>query len=910
MIDKAEDGLFERKRNRSNKANNLHMTINVRIFMVIVTVAIMINVSGLAVGVVFLTRSIRSAMEADMLVAVDIADKYVTKEIELLKVRAFDAALEFDSAYRLGESAGVLERIRAKYPEYIGLYAFDGTALIDSWGKPCPPDLNYAPFFMRTADYLEGTVSTTMHCPDGELVMYISVPMIGKHILVVALPGLHFSELVSQLTFWQSGHLFISDADGYVISNYYAEWVRQRANFIEMAESDSSYESAAVMVRRGIAGERGTDQFIVGGVSRLCAFRPVSSPNEGWFVGIVAPLSESALKDIPSSILLMGMIMLILSIVAANVAALVLKRPYEEVDHLRKEAEAVSISKSTFLATMSHEIRTPMNSILGFSELAMDGEASIKTKDYLGQIKINAHWLLNIINDVLDISKVESGRMELENIPFDMHDLFASCRTLIMPKAAEKGITLYFYVEPSIGKKPLGDPTRLRQVLVNLLSNAVKFTNTGMVKLNSVIKDVSENTTTVYFEVKDSGIGMSTEQIQRVFEPFIQAETGTTRKFGGTGLGLSITKNIVELMGGTLSVESNPGIGSKFSFELTFDTIDVTNEELLEKKIIFNDLERPEFEGEILLCEDNSMNQQVICEHLARVGLTTVVAVNGKIGVEMVQDRIQKGEKQFDLIFMDMHMPVMDGLEAAGKIFELNTGVPIVAMTANVMSNDRDIYRTSGMSDCVGKPFTSQELWHCLMKYFTPVGQKSMKKIMQLEADMEFQRSLQRLFVRNNQHKYQEIITALEKGDIKTAHRLVHTLKSNAGQLGRILLQQVAADVEQGLKEGNNMVSSDQLTVLETELSIVLHEFSSLIEALPADPEMEAPPELGHEQIVELFADLEPLLKGGNPECLNLVKRLRSVPYSRKLIQQMDDFDFEAAVVTLAELKKELLVKP
>jgi PAS domain S-box-containing protein len=159
----------------------------------------------------------------------------------------------------------------------------------------------------------------------------------------------------------------------------------------------------------------------------------------------------------------------------------------------RKEMEeaalAASHSKSAFLANMSHEIRTPMNSIVGFSELALDGEVSPKTRDYLGKIHTNAEWLLQIINDILDISKIESGKMELENIPFDLHDLFAGCRTLIMPKAVEKGIMLYFYAEPSIGKKPLGDPTRLRQVLVNLLSNAIKFTNTGMVKLHAVITE-------------------------------------------------------------------------------------------------------------------------------------------------------------------------------------------------------------------------------------------------------------------------------------------------------------------------------------------------------------------------------------------------------------------------------------
>jgi len=387
-----------------------------------------------------------------------------------------------------------------------------------------------------------------------------------------------------------------------------------------------------------------------------------------------------------------------------------------------KAAEEANKSKTLFLAIMSHEIRTPMNSIIGFSELALDSDISQRTVGYLTKILDNSKWLLNIINDILDISKIESGKLELENIPFDMQELFSACRTMIEPIAGEKGLVLNFYTEPFVGKMLLGDPTRLRQVLINLLSNAVKFTSSGIVKIQADIKNRDEKSLTLYLEVKDSGIGMTPEQIEHVFEPFTQAESDTTRKYGGTGLGLAITKYLVEMMGGQLALESAPGIGSKFSFELTFDTMDINEDDLPGTGIMFCELNKPAFRGEVLLCEDNTINQEVICEHLDRVGLKTVVAENGKIGVELVRSRMQKGEKLFDLIFMDMHMPVMDGLSATEKILELNTGVPIVAMTANVMPHDRELYKARGMNDCVGKPFTSQELWRCLMKFFTPIN--------------------------------------------------------------------------------------------------------------------------------------------------------------------------------------------
>ena len=261
--------------------------------------------------------------------------------------------------------------------------------------------------------------------------------------------------------------------------------------------------------------------------------------------------------------------------------------------------------------------------------------------------------------------------------------------------------------------------------MINLLSNAIKFTSIGTVKLSSSVKCSTEDSVTIHFEVRDSGIGMTEEQIQKINEPYTQADSSTTRLYGGTGLGFPISKNLIELMGGKLVVDSMPGIGSKFSFDLTFDTIDILTDEKSGEKIKSKEIEKPVLEGEILLCEDNAMNQQVICEHLAKVGLKTAVADNGLIGVEAVKERKKKGEKQFDLIFMDMHMPVMDGLEAAEKIFELDTGIPIVAMTANIMSSDLEIYRMSGMHDCVGKPFTSQELWQCLLKYFRPLNMQN-----------------------------------------------------------------------------------------------------------------------------------------------------------------------------------------
>jgi len=581
-------------------------------------------------------------------------------------------------------------------------------------------------------------------------------------------------------------------------------------------------------------------------------------------------------------------------------------------------AKAASVSKSVFLANMSHEIRTPMNSIVGFSELALDCEASPKTRDYLKKILTNATWLLQIVNDILDISKIESGKMELECIPFDMHELFSSCRSLVLPKAVEKGIILHFYAEPSIGRRPLGDPTRLRQVFVNLLTNAIKFANSGMVKLLSDVKNMNDDSITIHFEIKDSGIGMTNEQIERIFDPFTQGESGTTRKYGGTGLGLAITRNIVERMGGKLSVESAIGIGSKFSFDLTFKTINISEEVKYERKP-FIDIEKPSFEGEILVCEDNAMNQMVICEHLSRVGIKSVIAENGKIAVDLVKERINNGEKHVDLIFMDIHMPVMDGIDASQKIIEFNLGIPIVAMTANVMSDDLDIYKKSGMRECLSKPFTSQELWRCLLNYFKPLGfeSKKVEKISQETFDIEFLVSLQQLFIKYNRKKYDEILAALEGNDIKLAHRLAHSLRSNAGQIGLTNLQKTATDIENLIRD-NGYASPQQLTILKTELNTSIAELSKKLalyhstESEKASLVVEDTDEQPNKQeILDLITTLETMLRLGNAGSLELVGSMRRIPIEEELksqlVQQILDFEFESAMITLAKIKKGLI---
>jgi CheY-like chemotaxis protein len=351
---------------------------------------------------------------------------------------------------------------------------------------------------------------------------------------------------------------------------------------------------------------------------------------------------------------------------------------------------------------------------------------------------------------------------------------------------------------------------------------------------------MTEHSATVYFEIRDSGIGMTAEQVSKIFEPFMQADSSTTRHYGGTGLGLAITKNIVELMGGTLMVESSPGAGSMFSFESTFEKTDAPDTPGHALAV----LKKPYFDGLILICEDSTMNQKVICAHLERVGLKAVVAENGKAGVERVQERIEQGEKPFDLIFMDIFMPVMDGLEATSLITALGTQSPIVALTANVMTSELAKYKLHGMRDCLAKPFTSQALWACLLKHLTPVPEDARQKGTQeaesvhaaetplsangvLDEALGLERTLDNAQLYNSLlndfvEDYADVIKTinemLSSGDLKTAHRTAHTLKTNALTIGAEKLGKAAHEVEASLAKGDLGRLNEQLPALESAL--------------------------------------------------------------------------------------------
>ena len=385
----------------------------------------------------------------------------------------------------------------------------------------------------------------------------------------------------------------------------------------------------------------------------------------------------------------------------------------------RDDAEAATRAKSDFLATMSHEIRTPMNAVLGFIHLFERSNLTQRQLDYLEKISISATGLLRIINDILDFSKIEAGRLEIENIPFHLSACVDAAHSIMGFSARDKGLELITKVAPDVPELVLGDGERLNQVLINLLNNAVKFTTSGTITLDvSLLHRHEDGSLVLSFQISDTGIGMNEEQIARIFQPFSQADTSTTRKFGGTGLGLVICRRLVELMGGHIELTSKVGQGTTFTFTVRCHS--AHQSELPAADVTTGTETDPLAHvrgARVLVVEDNEINQEIAGAMLSQLGMEVDFADDGQEALDKVD------EKDYALIFMDMQMPGMDGLEATRRIRakgalrpELKL-LPIVAMTANAMLNDRRRCLEAGMNDHLAKPFSPQGLQTLLMHW-------------------------------------------------------------------------------------------------------------------------------------------------------------------------------------------------
>lgn len=480
----------------------------------------------------------------------------------------------------------------------------------------------------------------------------------------------------------------------------------------------------------------------------------------------------------------------------------------DQMRYARDRANDASKAKGEFLARMSHELRTPLNSMIGYLYLLLESPMTRKQKEYCSSMKIASENLLKLINQVLDISKIESGQIEFEYQKVDLKDLIGEIESVMRQSAVENALELKIEIDSSIPNEILVDTLRLKQILINLIGNAIKFSKEGEVLIYVKQTKLTKKYCKIFFGVKDSGIGISKERQKLIFQDFMQSDSTITRRFGGTGLGLPIAKRIIEEFNhgkNTLHVRSEEGKGSYFYFELDFEVCKESSNE--EKKTIYNVNHKYEFCGQkILIVDDNQLNLKVEKEILKKAGLDVNTAQNGREALTMIK------EKQYDLILLDVRMPDMSGYELAVKIRENKAyqHIPMIALTADIMGEVKERIKSANIDYYLSKPLSPEKLLHVLnheleenVEDFSVFNGKELFETISYDEDAY--RELILMFIDDQEQNLENIKTSMINSDYDRLEDLVHKMKGAAGSLYCNLLYHTANQLYQKVKAGQRI---------------------------------------------------------------------------------------------------------
>jgi len=574
----------------------------------------------------------------------------------------------------------------------------------------------------------------------------------------------------------------------------------------------------------------------------------------------------------------------------------------------KEKAEAAVKSKTAFLANISHEIRTPMNAVLGYIDVVMDHEDILeKSRKHLQIARASAASLLSLMNEILDVSKAESGKLSINNKSFNMHNVIHSVMDIMTDKALKKGLKIYQFITPDIPVYVYGDANRLRQILINLIDNAIKFTMNGNVTLS--VKQ-SDQPDFIHFSVEDTGIGIDNEKLSTIFDPFVQLDDSTTRNYGGTGLGTTIVKHLVELMGGTINVQSEPNKGSQFYFHVHMPATEILPDELsnYEDNTSAKQLQ-------ILLVEDIIVNAKLVKNRLAKQGHTVDHAWNGREAIHKLSIN------QYDMVLMDIQMPLMNGIEATKHIRQMGLkNIPIIALTASVYQHEKQIYFDAGMNDIVSKPIDFNYLFKIIKKYatniqrITALPEKSLpiidgidvKDAMDRIGDLDFILYEWNSFFQDNKNVADEISKALSDNDHKTAYEIAHRVKGVSANLSITKIYHIVSDICDQIQVMDIKSVQALLKSLEKNLTSI----SVSVKQLAHVPDNNFSEKSGIENTYDVLKEIQTALNHYDMDKVDQLLEKLSAYYADAdlavLLRYINDYNYEGALSEIQTLIDEI----
>jgi len=704
-------------------------TIRLKVTLVLMTLVIVVTSVHIGMSLLAMQDRLIETVRDDVMVVADVTDRLISTHMELLKTEAKSIAEKLaeipDSKIK-----GFLENIPFLNENVISLTVLSREGIIASHGDfPVPGSLLHSDHYMSNAFSGRSAFSST-YWDKGteELVMYVYVQIDKRRVLAVTIPGMLFSGLISDIRIWNTGGAFIIDNQGTMIASASTQehYVIERINLIELGRKESVYKEIGDFFSEIVHGKSGGyGRYALNGKESLCVWKKVTGSETGWTLGVAAPLDESPVAQAQLGLLFSGIVFMVLGCVAVVFVSGIVARPLQRIEEQNKslvelnmEVEAANEAKSNFLANVSHEMRTPMNAIIGLSELMLgENEIQGEVRERLDKIYGAGVTLLNIVNDILDISKIESGRFELVPEVYDLPSFINDTVTLNIMRIAEKPIEFVLSIDETLPVRLMGDDLRIKQVCNNLLSNAFKYTRHGIVEWQLSCEREGDFVWMTCV-VKDTGIGIKSEDIGKLFSNYSQVDTSSNRRIEGTGLGLALARRMVDLMDGAISVESEYGKGSTFTarFRQKFVSNETIGPEVvknlksmnysrsrLDTKTRFIRVQMPY--ARVLVVDDVPTNLDVARGMLKPYGIKVDCVTGGQEAVDLIREK----EVTYDAIFMDHMMPEMDGIEAVRIIrneigTEYAETVPIIAMTANAIVGNEDMFLRNGFQAFIAKP--------------------------------------------------------------------------------------------------------------------------------------------------------------------------------------------------------------